>query len=257
MIINRAAKYLFVEPPFTGSTAIAGELMEQYGGERIHWKHAKYTEFRAQVGREADSFFVFATNRNPLDQAVSEFLKLKNNHLNNFTTPEKFRRNGGYITDETLAEFDWVQDTEADFAAYFRRYKTGLFNNWYLIGHESFDYVLDFADLAGEFETVLRRIGIDPVRPLPQVNATAGKSDFGAYYPSDTWAQAFRCYGPYMRKWEFEFPQSWGAPRVPVGARLRFHVVNRGVGLVTRHVNLSSQSGFVQRVKRFVQSTRK
>ena len=150
-----------------------------------------------------------------------------------------------------------MQETDADFAAYFRRYKTGLYNNWYLMGHERFDCILDFTNLVEEFDAALRRIGIEPVRPLPQVNPTAGKKDFGEYYPPDTWEQAFRCYGPYMRNWGLEFPEAWGTPRISRMARVRFAALDRGVGAITRHVNLSSQSAFVQRVKRFAQSAQK
>jgi len=253
VIINRRLKYLFVEPPFTGSTAIATELQKHYGGESIVWKHAKYTEFRAEFGNEANDYFVFASNRNPLDQAVSEFVKLRNNHRDNFTTPHKFLRNGGYITEEALEEFRWVRDNDADFHDYFARYKNKLFNNWYLLGHERFAHVIEFTNLAEEFDAVLRRIGIEPVRKLPKINPTEGKKSFAEYYPRATWEQAFRCYGPFMRKWGFSFPVEWGTPRIPPAATARFHIIDRGVRTLTRFANLSTNSGAVQRVKRLLQ----
>ncbi|MCG8468228.1 MAG: hypothetical protein MJB57_08455 [Gemmatimonadetes bacterium] len=253
MIINRAHRYLFVEPPFTGSTAIATELERHYGGENILWKHAKYTEFRAQFGDEADEYFVFASNRNPLDQAVSEFVKLQNNHKDNFTTPEKFLRNGGYITDEALEEFHWVQENDASFADYFVRYKNKLFNNWYLLGHERFDVVIEFTRIDDEFDAVLRKIGLDPVRRLPTVNPTEGKKTFVDYYTPETWEQAFRCYGPFMRKWGYSFPAAWGTPRTSPLATARFHAIDRAVGLVSGFAKLDTNSRLVQRVKRLVQ----
>lgn len=253
MIVNHEARYLFVEPPFTGSTAIATELQEHYGGERIYWKHEKYIRFRAEHGRRADDYFVFATNRNPLDQAVSEYLKLKNNHRGNFTTPAKFARNGGYITEKTLEEFHWVQANDASFDDYFLRYKSGLFNNWYLLGHERFDAILDFSSLADDFDDVLRRIGFEPVRKLPLVNPTKGKRAWDEYFTPEAREQAFLAYGPYMRKWGFEFPAAWGPPRIPWTARARFRAVDAGVRLVTRYVRLDSGSEVVQRVKRLAQ----
>ncbi len=255
MIINHTLKYLFVEPPFTGSTAIATELQEHYGGESIVWKHAKYTEFRAEYGKKADDYFVFASNRDPLDQAVSEFVKLKNNHKDNFTTPHKFVRNGGYITEEALQEFHWVQEHDAEFHEYFARYKNKLFNNWYLLGHERFARVIEFTNLADDFDAVLRLIGIEPVRKLPKVNPTKGKKSFTDYYPPETWEQAFRCYGPFMRKWKFAFPSEWGTPRVPMAARARFHAIDRGVRTLSRFANLNTSSGVVQRAKRVLQGS--
>lgn len=255
MIINHDLKYLFVEPPFTGSTAIANELQKHYGGKPILEKHAQFAEYRAAYGSPR-GYFVFASNRNPLDQAVSEFVKLQNNHKGQFTRPELFARNGGYLRDATLEEFQWVQETDAEFHQYFKRYKNKLFNNWFLLGHHRFDYVIDFRDLVGEFATVLERIGVDAVRPLPHINPTADKKHWTEYYPPDTWDQAFQCYGPFMRKWGFDFPPEWGTPNIPAAAQMRFSLIDGAVGTVSRFVNLSPKSPTVQRVKHLVQSMR-
>jgi len=253
MIINHQHKYLFVEPPFTGSTAIADELVETYGGEPVLEKHAQFSEYRAAHGNPR-GYFVFASNRNPLDQAVSEFVKLQNNHKGQFTRPELFARNGGYLRDATLEEFAWVQEQGAEFSEYFQRYKNKLFNNWFLLGHHRFNYVMNFEDIVGEFDRVLRLIGIEPVRPLPHRNPTKDKKLFTEYYPPETWEQAFRCYGPYMDKWGFSFPPGWGKPKIPLGARLRFAALDGGVGGVARFVNLSPKSKTVQRIKHALQA---
>ena len=52
MIISHKYKYLFIETPHTGSTAISNELQENYDGQRILHKHAYYFEFARQASEE-------------------------------------------------------------------------------------------------------------------------------------------------------------------------------------------------------------
>lgn len=49
MIISHEHRYVFVEVPRTGSSAINRELRERYGGVRILTKPATYEEFARQA----------------------------------------------------------------------------------------------------------------------------------------------------------------------------------------------------------------
>ncbi len=70
MIISHQHRYLFVELPRTGSTAISRELRQNYDGESILVKHATY-----QISKDGDSggerVLCLFRYRNPLDDAVS------------------------------------------------------------------------------------------------------------------------------------------------------------------------------------------
>ena len=50
MIISEKNKYLFLELPRTGSTAISKELRDHYDGKRILRKHSLYHEFKKIAG---------------------------------------------------------------------------------------------------------------------------------------------------------------------------------------------------------------
>ena len=193
MVVNHKHKYLFIEVPSTGSTAINAELTDHYGGETILRKHANYTEFRKFAGPDAKKYFVFATVRNPLDLAVTEYSKLKGNHKRQYTTPKFFERNGGFVPDQQLREFEFIREHDADFARFFLLFRNSVYHNWFLVGYPSFDYIMRYEQLAEEFPKVLKMIGLESLRPLPRVNPTALKDrHFDEFYTPETFENARR-----------------------------------------------------------------
>jgi len=211
VIISHRHRYLFVELPRTGSTAIRRELRDLYDGEPILHKHATYEEFLKRASDDERRYFVFSGIRNPLDDAVSRYFKLKTDHNRRMSDPS--RRPKRYpILNRILDRnaFGFVQKTDADFASYFMRYYVLPYDRWASLSHKRFDYVIRFEHLADDFDQVLRRIGIEPKRRLPAVNTTAQRArDYASYYPPHTWARARRVFGPYMERWGYAFPPEW------------------------------------------------
>ena len=78
MIISHKNKYLFVELQHTASSAISRELRVNYGGEPILRKLARYHEFLKAASAEEKNYFVFSGIRNPLDVAVTIYIKVRN-----------------------------------------------------------------------------------------------------------------------------------------------------------------------------------
>jgi hypothetical protein len=204
MIIGRAHRYLFVEVPGTGSTAIATELMKNYGGERVLYKHATLGEFLRTPEGRSGRFFVFAGVRHPLDSVLTGFFKMKTNHRGRYTSP-RLRYTPG-VTARHIELFEYAQN-EGDFAGWFRELQNGVYNNFDLLLHHRFDYIIRYEQLQNGFSEVLRQIGLKEVRPLPLVNRTREKpANFWDYYPEDLRARAMRLYWPYMRRWGYSFP---------------------------------------------------
>jgi hypothetical protein len=82
--------------------------------------------------------------------------------------------------------------------------------------------------LADDFAVALGRIGIEPVRRLPVVNATPGReADFTEAYTPKAIKRAAWVFGPYMREWGYEFPASWGRIDVPWWSGLLLQAVRR------------------------------
>lgn len=221
MIISDTHRYLFVELPHTGTTAISQELRECYDGRKILHKHARYGEFLRTANAAQRDYFVFSCIRNPLDEAVSIYARLRSNHRNAYTLPRK------WVRPSDIALFQWIRDTDADFPAFFNRVYRLPYDNWSTEAHRQFDYIIRFERLEEGFEEVLRRLGLEQVRPLPRVNSTAAKErSFADYYTPAIIPKAVATFGPFMRRWGYEFPQEWGPTRVPALAQAEFSVLS-------------------------------
>lgn len=249
MIISHQHKYLFVEVPSTGSTAISKELRDHYDGQLVLYKHANYSEFRRIASKPERKYFTFAGVRNPLDHVVSHYIRLKNNHRGIYTEPKEFERNGGWIPDGHLERFEFVQAHDAGFPEFFKRFYTSVYNEWVLLGHRQFDFVLRFENLQEDFATVLKMMRIEQVQALPVVNKTDRQKHFSEYYTPDIYQLAARVFGPFMKKWGYEFPTAWGVTEIPLSSRINFAAVDRGVNLVARFASLNPYNPLLQNVK--------
>ena len=242
MIISHRYKYVFVELPHTGSTAISAELRELYDGSKILRKHARYSEFLRTASSTEREYFAFSCIRHPLDVAVSVYFRYKTDHLGRYSEPR------GSVTRSDVELFRFIQRTGADFSTYLRHaYGRPIpYDNFSREAHRDLDFVLRFESLADDFSKVLTLIGIEPRRPLPVANSTSERSsDFASYYAPEVVALAKWVFGPFMERWGYEFPPGWGSPRAPFTARVAFHVVGalrRALATLPRGPRLKAQS---------------
>jgi hypothetical protein len=111
------------------------------------------------------------------------------------------------------------------------------YDRWSSLSHHRFDYIIRFEHLADDFAEALRRIGIEPQRPLPRVNTTASRGrDWRDYYPPRTRARARRVFGPFMERWGYEFPPEWEVDRVTGTQRLQYRAFSFLAGLYWRYL---------------------
>ena len=227
MIISDSYKYLFVELPRTGSTAIAKELCRNYGGQSICFKHATYRNFLKVASPEQREYFVFSSIRNPLDDAVTQYFKCKTDPAGSFSGLKQdfwFRR---MAFSYRIRRYDFTKKYDADFPTFFRRFYRLPHDNWSCLAHKQFDYVMRFEHLPDEFEQVLQKLNIEPVRRLPHVNQTQEKRKaFEEYYTPDIQRRAAYVFGPYMEKWGYAFPSNFGKVCVPPRAHSEVRVLN-------------------------------
>ncbi len=251
MIISHKFRFLFVEIPHTGSHSISEQLTAHYGGEPILRKHANVTQFLGQATPAERRYFKFATVRNPLDATATDYAKLRNNHKGQFTDPAKRIENGGHVTEDHRREFRFIQDNEVDFATFFRKFRARLYNNWFLIGDRHFDFVIRFEDLQKDFSRVLLRLGVEQVAAIPHVNRTQGKEKpFAEFYTPDIYGLAAACYGPFMRKWNYRLPPSWGEVSIPQTSRLQFALLDGAANSFARFMTLDPDNPIMHRAKK-------
>lgn len=225
MIISHKYEYVFVELPRTGSTAISAELVKNYAGEPILKKHSRYNTFLKTATAEEKAYRVEAGIRNPLDDAVSRF--------------EKYRRRAEKIGQKNVfarKRCEFIVKTDGDYSKYLRRYYRLPYDTWSNSEHRTFDHIIRFEDIQGGFAKFIEMIGADLVRELPSKNKTKGKKQFESYYPPSLVPHAVWVFGPYMRDWGYEFPDSWNVGEIPRSSQLLYSVLSGPRGLYWEHV---------------------
>jgi hypothetical protein len=209
MIISDEHKYVFVELPWTASTAISKELCEHYGGRRVLRKHSNYREFLKYARGEPRKYFVFSGVRNPLSELVSIYVKYVTDHRANYS------KDKDWVSGKKKRRYEWVQENGPSFAEFFLRFYRLPLENWSSLDHHRFDYVYRLENLQDDFAEILCRIGIQQVRSLPLVHRTEGKAPWQSYYTPEAHNRLRFVCGPYMERWGYEFPPEWNVSRAP------------------------------------------
>lgn len=217
MIVSHRHRYVFVELPLTGSTAIAKELVELYDGEPFLKKHSTYQDFLRAADPSWHDYFVFSGIRHPLDQVVSRYSKLRSDHkgkyskLSNDAAPRAKGLHFLALQWVQSRRFAFVKAGGASFESFLFKFYRTPYSDWSVLSHKDFNAVTRFESLAEDFDRTLRAIGIEPVRPLPQRNKTQDKTEWQSHYTDDrARKRAVRVFGPFMKYWGYEFPRDWG-----------------------------------------------
>lgn len=217
MIISDKHKYVFVELPLTGSTAVAKELVEKYDGRPILNKHANYRKFLKRATGDQKKYYSFAGVRNPLDKAVSHYFKYVSDHKNKYSNAPRKPQTVNplkFLIDHNVHQkkFKFVQSKKPSFEEFFMKFYSIPYSDWSLLDHKKMNSVIYFENIADDFDRTLREIGIEPVRKLPRNNKTSLKEmSFWEYFQSDaSRKKAAQIFGPYMKYWNYQFPEAWG-----------------------------------------------
>lgn len=228
MIVSEKYKYVFVEQPLTASTAIASELTEYYGGREVLSKHSNYSDFLRVATDEQRKYKVVIGVRNPLDQIVSVYQKLKTNHGNAYNNPRIYEENGGWVSKRQRNMFQYIHAEKHGFSDYFLHFfgRPRIKMNQYLWCPTRYDFVIRFERLQSDFAEFLRLVGAEKVRDLPVVNKTAGKRDYFSYFTPDTHKTVMYVFGPVMSAWGYEAPHDWQTRNVPGAATFQFRAMN-------------------------------
>jgi hypothetical protein len=216
MVISHRHRYLYLELPLTGSTAIRSELIELYDGEPILRRHSVYDQFLEQASDDEKTYFVFSNMRHPVDRAVSEYFKYRTDHKSRFS-----RAGQNSVSRRQLHKFLWIQEHDADFSTFFRRFYRLPFDDWSSLYHDRLDYMIRFENLNEDFGRALQLLDIERQRELPQRNKTNARDrDFFQYFDERARRHAAWVFGPYMEKWGYEFPAEWGVKASPRSSRV-------------------------------------
>lgn len=231
MKVSHKHKYVFVELPQTASSAVGLELIENYEAENFKAKHALYREFSTRANEEEKKYFVFSAVRDPMDVVVSKYMKYKNDHHN---YSKKKKRYMNARLDKLISpvrerkRHKWIQKKNASFGEFFLKYYTKPYSNWSVVEHKKFDYIMRFENIQEDFNKVLEKMGLDIARPLPIKNKTEDKGKIHNYFNTpELKKRAKYVFGPFMRMWDYRFPEDWSDVTEPENAQRDFERVNK------------------------------
>ena len=226
MIISHKYKFLFIGLPFSASSAISKELHLEYDGEPYLRKHSMYHEFKNLATKSELNYFVFAVLRNPMEIAVTVYEKMKKNAKGNFTNPELFSENGGYITKKQRKKFNFINDNNSSFQQYFIKFHQNPYDNLSSLTIDNCDFVIKYETIAEDYLLALKKAGISNPKLLPVANKTLGKkNDMLAYYTDDIKEVSIAVFGPFMQKYNYSFPVLWGEVEIPLKSKLEFLIL--------------------------------
>lgn len=222
MVISDKFKYVFIQTPMTGSSAVAEELKRNYHGQEILSKHALYSSFQAISRKEQQDYFVFSCVRNPLDKYVSNYVKLLNNHNERFTQPlnKDFRKAVFQLRDRR--KYKKVQKG-CSFQEFL--FSSKIYDETSALYYNELDYVMHFETLPNDFKKVLDILKIGMIRELPKYNATKNKKHFLEYYNTPIIREAaISRFGVFMTHSDYDFPEDWQARKPTLTERIEFQV---------------------------------
>lgn len=206
------------------------ELIENYDGEKIHFKHALYSDFLKHASAEEKKYFVFSSLRNPLDIQVSKYFKYKTDHVGAYSKQRK--KKFGFLHKYVLlytdkARFQHISEG-AEFGSYFKKFYNLPYSSWAILDHHKFDYLIRYENLQEDFSTLLEKLNIEQVRPLPSKNVTGKKeTNFWNYFDSpELQKRAYRLFSEYMDEFGYEFPEEFANHGKAPMSSLRYGAVN-------------------------------
>lgn len=228
MVISHYYKYVFIETPQTGCTAIRNELVQNYKGEIILNKHSLYSEFLAIASDEEKRYFTFSSIRNPLDKYVSSFLKLKNNHKNRYTDRLNFKGKRALFSIRDRFKYKRIRKMNLNYYEFLQMSKIP-YDDISTLDHKRFSNLIRFENLTKDFENALKEIGVDLVRELPLNNNTKNKKHYLEYYSDEkTKLVATKKFIFFMNYWNYKFPEDWNVSKISIKQKViwnLFHLI--------------------------------
>ena len=72
----------------------------------------------------------------------------------------------------------------------------------------------------------LKKAGVSNPKPLPTSNKTAGKKNgILDYYTNDIKEISIAVFGPFLKKYNYSFPEVWGEVKIPLKSKLEFLIL--------------------------------
>ncbi|WP_342075677.1 sulfotransferase family 2 domain-containing protein [Yoonia sp. SS1-5] len=214
MIVSDTHKFVFVQIPHTGSTGLGRLLVEQYGGREILRKHSYLDELKTAFPDIYRDYYIIGGVRNPLDDRVSSYFKLKSDHMGLYSGQLKDKKAipGGK---RTRKMHQLILEKDLSFSDYFVQFVPLVYWNPISIQQQRYNQIYRFESLDADMLAFSKAIGVDPII-LPKSNKTAGRdTDFTQYYDTRAQEHARKIFTPFMDAFGYDFPDDWASGQTP------------------------------------------
>jgi hypothetical protein len=176
MIINHKHKYIFIGLPFSASSAISKELIEQYDGEYILNKHANIQTFLSANKLDINDYTIFAVFRDLEEILFTRYNKYKYNSKEVYSNPLYLAKNGGHVTEKALRIHNKIVNERINFEDFIVKFSNNIpYDFVFSINAPYLTDILYFNNLSADFDKVLAKIGFENRRELPLYNKTEKK----------------------------------------------------------------------------------
>jgi len=228
MIISDKYRYIFVGLPFSASTAISKHLSENYEGKPLLRKHSLYFEVKKKLSKKQIDYLVFAVIRNPMEIVVTTYEKLKQNPNNMYENKSFFKENGGHINKLQRKKYNYIKQNQASFQEFFLKFYNKPYDNLVSLVISDCNYVIRYENIIEDYEEVLKILKIKNIEPLPfQNKSISKKKHLKEYYTKDVINRSVMVFGPFLKKYGYEFPDYFNNPKVSRKNLLWFTVISQ------------------------------
>lgn len=174
MYFNEDKRALFIGVSCSGSTAIGHELESKYNFIQIAHKHCNYMYFKKYlVSKFGVPKSVMLVQRSPVDKAMSEYIKLINNHRGHLTRPELRVEAGGHVSAKMVKLHSKLIEAGACFEEYLlERYRIMGYYDDLLYNLSDATHIIDFSHIGRDFKRSMIDMGFPNVDDLPLRNKT-------------------------------------------------------------------------------------
>ncbi|HEY7440212.1 MAG TPA: sulfotransferase family 2 domain-containing protein [Acidimicrobiia bacterium] len=207
MIVSDKYRFVLVQVPQTGSTSLGRHLVDVAEGRNVLLKHSTLDEAHWLLGDQIRGYRVVASVRNPVDQLVSSFYKLREDrhHLKDRGFPG--------VNQSARERLEWASAPERTLDEYVLTFIRRVHAPVWVRCMRRADIMLGFESLQEDTDRMFEELSIPRCGDMPFVNPTrrTGESTFGPAAAS----HLADLYGPFMSEWGYARPSGASEPSAP------------------------------------------
>ena len=209
MILVDELKLCFVQIPHTASTTFGNDLIDNYGGRQVLSKHSYLHELKAKIPEVYNTYCVVGCVRNPLDDRLSAYAKLKTNHMGLYE---------GGLVDPRANKGGWLSRTRRKkilqqnfgFDEFIRETSRYPFVSPISIHQTRYDKIFRFETITSEYSALMAELTGRSIVVPEKGNQTAERSsNFLENYTPLMLSAAEPALKPFMLEFDFRLPSAW------------------------------------------------